>query len=63
MWVILLTLFFILMLFLAIAISHAGAVADRRLEEYYEQLKGQNNGNLHRPDENAFRETQGHETD
>lgn len=39
MLAILLTVFFIVMLFLAIAISHAGAVADQRLEEYYRQLK------------------------
>ena len=39
MLVILLVLFFIVMLFFAIAISHAGAVADQKLEEYYQQLK------------------------
>lgn len=35
----LLILFFIIMFFVAIAISHAGAVADQRLEEYYRDHK------------------------
>ena len=39
MLVILLVLAFIVMLFVACAITHAGSVADQKLEEYYRQMK------------------------